>query len=288
MSRFIPNSTMIPNAFFDEVMHQLSEKALRTYLIIARKTTGWGKEWDSISISQFRQLTGIKDERTIRSGLNELIYFGLVKPLQKPGHPTKYALSLDADLSNLNVVPPASNVPTTPDAPPASDVSNPLHEMHGDPLHEMHPTKTINKTTITKTKKDISEAKSEDKTEKEKTEKEILADYGITGQIAKDFLKIRKAKRSPLTITAMEGISSEASKAGISVLDAVTICAQKGWQGFNAGWNWQEQKILAPSENRQPGSISKQPSKRTLPHDKFKEQDYGESIINLPGFPGVN
>jgi hypothetical protein len=249
MSRFVPNSTMIPNAFFDEVMSQISEKALRNYLLIVRKTTGWGKEWDSISISQFKQLTGIKDERTIRAGLAELIEFNLIKAVQKPGHPTKYAL--------VNEQPPASDVPPTSYAPPASDAKDPLHGMQGDPLHEMHPTKTTNKTTKTKTKKDISAEPSAAKEEKDKTEKEILADYGITGQVAKDFLKVRKAKRSPLTVTAMEGISNEAGKAGITVSDAITICAKKGWQGFNASWNWQEQKSPISGVNRIPGS--KQP-----------------------------
>lgn len=51
-----------------------------------------------------------------------------------------------------------------------------------------------------------------------------------------DFQAIRKAKRSPLTDTALEGIKREAEKAGIGLGDAIAYCCEAGWQGFNAGW----------------------------------------------------
>jgi DNA-binding Lrp family transcriptional regulator len=103
--------------------------------------------------------------------------------------------------------------------------------------------------------------KQKNKEPKEKTETEILADYGVEGQLAKDFLKVRRAKKAPVTITAMDGIKEEANKAGISVIDAVTICAKKGWRGFNASWNWQEQKSPMTTTNRTSGSF-KQPQPR--------------------------
>jgi hypothetical protein len=51
-----------------------------------------------------------------------------------------------------------------------------------------------------------------------------------------DFLQIRKAKKAPLTQTAVDGIQREADKAGISLGDAIRACCEFGWQGFNAGW----------------------------------------------------
>jgi hypothetical protein len=137
------------------------------------------------------------------------------------------------------------------------------------------------------TKENISIAQQEEKEPRDKTEKEILADYGITGQVAKDFLKVRKAKRSPLTVTAMEGISNEAGKAGITVSDAITICAKKGWQGFNASWNWQEQKSLGSATNRNQGSIGTKPTTRTIPHENFADKDYGQSTITAPWLTGT-
>lgn len=51
-----------------------------------------------------------------------------------------------------------------------------------------------------------------------------------------DFLAIRKAKRAPLTDTALDGIASEAEKAGLSLPEALAVCCRQGWQGFNVGW----------------------------------------------------
>jgi len=58
----------------------------------------------------------------------------------------------------------------------------------------------------------------------------------VTEPVWQDFLAIRKAKRSPLTDTALEGIAREAAKAGMTLAEALTLCCERGWQGFNAGW----------------------------------------------------
>ena len=58
----------------------------------------------------------------------------------------------------------------------------------------------------------------------------------VTDQTFTDFLKLRKAKKSPLTIRAIENIRSEASKAGISLETALIECCARGWVGFKAEW----------------------------------------------------
>lgn len=63
-----------------------------------------------------------------------------------------------------------------------------------------------------------------------------LVAFGIDDQVAKDFQSIRKAKRSPLTKTALSAIEREAGKAGWSVQQAITECVARGWQGFKAEW----------------------------------------------------
>lgn len=63
---------------------------------------------------------------------------------------------------------------------------------------------------------------------------DLLAD--VDPQVAKDFLAIRKAKRAPLTQTALDGIVKEAAKAGITLTDALRVCCEKGWQSFKAEW----------------------------------------------------
>lgn len=49
-----------------------------------------------------------------------------------------------------------------------------------------------------------------------------------------DWLRVRG--KNPLTQTAWAGMTSEASKAGISPAEAVRICAERGWRGFRADW----------------------------------------------------
>ena len=55
-------------------------------------------------------------------------------------------------------------------------------------------------------------------------------------QVAIDFLKVRKAKRSPLTATALAMITREATKANITTAQAIAIATARGWQSFKAEW----------------------------------------------------
>jgi hypothetical protein len=59
---------------------------------------------------------------------------------------------------------------------------------------------------------------------------------GVDEQVWTDFLAIRKAKRSPLSATALAGIGREADKAGINLADALVVCCERGWTGFRADW----------------------------------------------------
>lgn len=59
---------------------------------------------------------------------------------------------------------------------------------------------------------------------------------GFDPKVWTDFLAIRKAKRAPLTDTALAGISREAEKAGLGLEEAMRTCCERGWQGFNAEW----------------------------------------------------
>ncbi len=69
-----------------------------------------------------------------------------------------------------------------------------------------------------------------------------LLALGVDAQVAADWLAVRKAKRAALTQTALDDVVSEAGKAGISVAEAVRICAARGWQGFRASWDWRDDK----------------------------------------------
>lgn len=51
-----------------------------------------------------------------------------------------------------------------------------------------------------------------------------------------DFQILRKTKRAPITQTALTGIRDEATKAGITLNDAMAEMIARGWQGFKAEW----------------------------------------------------
>jgi len=59
---------------------------------------------------------------------------------------------------------------------------------------------------------------------------------GVSDSVWRDFLRIRKAKRAPMTDTALSGIRAEAEKAGLTLQQALQTCCARGWQGFKAEW----------------------------------------------------
>ncbi len=87
---------------------------------------------------------------------------------------------------------------------------------------------------------DKMRTREEKRREEEKQKKgapvgaDLLAD--VDPKVAADFRKLRKAKRAELTETAVEGIRREAAKAGLSLEQALRVCCERGWTGFNAEW----------------------------------------------------
>lgn len=59
---------------------------------------------------------------------------------------------------------------------------------------------------------------------------------GVPVSLWSDFLVLRKAKNLPMTETALNGIKREADKANLTMVQAITICCERGWGGFKADW----------------------------------------------------
>ena len=55
-------------------------------------------------------------------------------------------------------------------------------------------------------------------------------------QIVNDFLIVRKNKKSSNTETAFNGLIKKITQANISVKDAIKICVEKSWAGFDGEW----------------------------------------------------
>jgi hypothetical protein len=59
---------------------------------------------------------------------------------------------------------------------------------------------------------------------------------GVGEQVWDDFMALRKAKRAPLSATALASIAKEAEKAAMHIEEALTECVTRGWQSFKAEW----------------------------------------------------
>jgi len=64
-----------------------------------------------------------------------------------------------------------------------------------------------------------------------------LQSLGVDAQLAADWLAVRKAKKAATTRTAIDGVASEAAKAGMPLPEVLRVCCRQGWAGFKASWD---------------------------------------------------
>ena len=70
----------------------------------------------------------------------------------------------------------------------------------------------------------------------------------VSGKVWSDYLQIRKAKRAPITETALAQIRREAGKAGIDLQTALEHCCTRGWQSFKAEWIKDQNPRASPNQ----------------------------------------
>ena len=84
----LPNFFQCPNVLVDDLIQHISGAELKCYLVIIRKTTGWHKLEDRISISQFVELTGLSN-RSVIDSCAKLANLGLIS-IVKDDHANKF------------------------------------------------------------------------------------------------------------------------------------------------------------------------------------------------------
>ena len=84
----------------------------------------------------------------------------------------------------------------------------------------------------------------------------LLAEFGIVGQLAEDFIAHRKSKRAAITKTVLVGYQREAHKAGIPLAEAITISIERNWQGFKAEWNWRDDYMATATNTRKTSAFA--------------------------------
>ena len=100
-----PNHTQVSNTFIDEYMHRLSGAGIVVFLAITRKTVGWHKACDDISMSQLIALTGIQSEQTIRRAIEELKNKRLVRVTPHVGKESTFEVGYQAPPQNMSTTP---------------------------------------------------------------------------------------------------------------------------------------------------------------------------------------
>ena len=236
MVDFIVNSFQLPNSVIDELLADLTGAELKCYLYVLRKTKGWNKEEDAISVSKFMKVTGLSNRKVI-DACERLVELGLLE--QKIG-------------SNKIKVFSVKDYKTS-----SSEESSLVKKVHsGSEESSLSVVKKVH----TQNNNINNTTKNTNKKNTKKSVLELLADFGITGQLADDFMIHRKACKAPITGTALKGFQREADKAGIPLAEAITISIERNWRGFKSEWDWrgggvihrQPQKMTFTEKNAQP------------------------------------
>jgi hypothetical protein len=58
----------------------------------------------------------------------------------------------------------------------------------------------------------------------------------VDARIFGEWLKVRKTKKATTTRTAIEKVARQAEIAGLTLDQAIKICVEESWAGFNASW----------------------------------------------------
>jgi phage replication O-like protein O len=118
----LPNYTQVPNVFIDEWMQKFNGSVIAVLLAICRKTIGWHKETDSISLSQLCEMTGF-NTATVKTALHTLRQNDLIRVDFLNGFASRFTLNIkESD-------------------PPQKLGGEGAQKLEGDPLQKLPPTK---------------------------------------------------------------------------------------------------------------------------------------------------
>lgn len=215
MSKWIPNSFQLPNALVDDkYLVEMKGSALAMYIFIVRKTRGWQKECDRISLSQFSEFTGYNKDAVL-TGVNKLVDLGLVKRVSFENKTSFYELN-DQPLPPENLLsenPLAENQLSAAGKPAKLLAENQTHNNKEN---------NLNKTNTGKPEKFVF--------------KKALIDFGAASNLADDWITVRRNKKASNTETALNGFMSQVEKSGLDVNTVLKICVDNSWSGFKQSW----------------------------------------------------
>jgi phage replication O-like protein O len=108
----IPSHTQVPNYIIDEFMTKLSHAEFKIAIAICRKTVGWHKQSDFISLSQIRKMTGATD-KTILKSIERMETLGLITTHKRGRSTTRITINIPSGTGTNTVGTGTSIVETT-------------------------------------------------------------------------------------------------------------------------------------------------------------------------------
>jgi hypothetical protein len=87
-----------------------------------------------------------------------------------------------------------------------------------------------------------------------------LISLGVDKTLTNEWLQVRKNKKSTNTQTALDGFKKAVSKSNLTIPEAVKICVENSWSGFNVKWldNLNKTETNGNRQNNQKGARSTQ------------------------------
>lgn len=215
MSSFISNAFMLPNDLIDKgYMAHMKGPALPCYLFIVRKTRGWNKSDDSISVSQLVKGTGYNKDSVLK-GCEKLVSMGVIERKSFANQPAKYVLTdsifavdiLDSEnIAGENIEGGVDILDST---------------LSKDSTHNNNSKTTITKANIYKEKFNFANA---------------LVSQGADQKLVYEYMEVRKAKKAVNSETAFKSLISEQQKSGLTLNQVLEHCVVNSWKGFKAEW----------------------------------------------------
>ena len=244
MSKFVPNSFQVPNAFVDEVLNKISDASCKLYLVINRKTRGWNKEMDSISLTQFEEITG-KSRPTIVKCLKELVKVGLVVEMEGTIYGNTYKLGEETSVG-LVVKFPSKNILLPEKSDKTSKKSLPLLVKNFNYasknilplLVKIFNTQSITIKNNSQSNKKINK-KRESVSEKPKSEDQNVFDpksselpKSVNRDLWIQFVEMRTSNKNPLTENAVKLILTKLESYGALANQSLEYSIIGNYQGI--------------------------------------------------------
>lgn len=215
MSSFISNAFMLPNDLIDKgYMAHMKGPALPCYLFIVRKTRGWNKSDDSISVSQLVKGTGYNKDSVLK-GCEKLVSMGVIERKSYSNQPARYVLTdsiFAVDILDSEKIASES-------LEGGVDILD--STLSKDSTHNNNSKTTITKANIYKSKFDFAKA---------------LLENGVDQKLITEFMEVRKIKKAVNSETAFKSLITEQRKSNLTLNQVIEQCVVNSWKGFKAEW----------------------------------------------------